>query len=162
MKKVIVPILFLLITILAVFSCEKDDICLDSEAKTSKLIIRFKDNNNHSLYKDATLLAIKGIGNADVIDFGTTDSIAIPLKTDLDLTQFEFLKNYEETTENSDQLDFNYTRTDEFISRACGYRTVFENLSTTIINDTNNWILDYEIVQTTITNEDEKHLIIYH
>lgn len=162
MKRITIYISLLIIVISTIFSCEKDDICLESEAKTSMLIIRFKDANNHTLYKDVTALAVKGIGVIDTLNFGTTDSIAIPLNVALDLTQFEFIRNYTEATENSDQLDFNYTRTDEFVSRACGYRTVFDNVATSIINDTDNWVLSYETVQTTITNEDEKHLIIYH
>ena len=157
---------FLLFIVLSVstlfYNCEKDDICLDSEPKTSRLIIRFKDALDNTQFKSVATLAVQGIGNSAVLNFGTTDSIAIPLNAATDLSQFKFFKNYNETTQNSDQCDFSYTRTDEFVSRACGYRTVFENLSPSIVTDTDNWILSYEIVHTTLNNEDEKHLILYH
>lgn len=159
MKKLII---ILIAFIAFISSCEKDDICLDSEAKTSRLIIRFKDNANHSLFKSVNLLAVQGIGNDNILNFGISDSIAIPLNVGSDISQFKFMKDYDETTENNDQVDFNYTRADEFVSRACGYRTIFENLTTAIIADSNNWILDYEISHTTVNNEDEKQLIIYH
>jgi hypothetical protein len=162
MTKKIMLLMVILIGIVFFNSCEKDDICLESEAKTSRLIIRFKDNADHSLFKTANLLAVQGIGNDNIINFGSRDSIAIPLNTATDISQFKFMKDYEQATENMDQLNFNYTRTDEFVSRACGYRTIFESLTTSIVNDTNNWILDYEITNTTINNEDEKQLIIYH
>ena len=149
-------------TLLLFYNCEKDDICLDSEAKTSRLIIRFKDALDHTQFKSVPTLAAQGIGNNTVLNFGTTDSIAIPLNTAADLSQFKFFKNYNETTENIDQCNFSYTRTDEFVSRACGYRTVFENLSPSIVTDSDNWILSYEVIHTTLNNEDEKHLIIYH
>jgi len=162
MIKKIILLIVTLSGIILFNSCEKDDICLESEAKTSRLIIRFKDNTDHSLFKTVNLLAIQGIGNDNILNFGSLDSIAIPLNTATDISQFKFMKDYEQATENSDQLDFNYTRNDEFVSRACGYRAIFENLTASIINDTDNWILDYEITNTTINNEDEKQLIIYH
>ena len=161
-KKIMLLVLGIITLTNLFYSCEKDDICLESEAKTSRLIILFKDNSDHSLAKTVNLLAIKGIGNDSILNFSSSDSIAIPLNTASDISAFKFIKDYNQATENSDTLNFNYTRTDEFVSRACGFRTVFENLSTSIVNDSNNWVLAYEITNSTINKEDEKQLIIYH
>ena len=58
-----------------------------------------------------------------------------------------------------DEISFNYNRNDIFVSRSCGYKTIFENLS---IQTSNNWIKDNLINNSTIENETSAHINIYH
>jgi len=53
----------------------------------------------------------------------TLDSIAIPL----DLTQNSTLYKFKSGA-ITDSILFTYDRKDVFVSRSCGYKTIFENL----------------------------------
>jgi hypothetical protein len=58
-------------------------------------------------------------------------------------------------------LTFNYERSNVFISRACGYKTIF-NLTNVLPTDfTGTWISSLTIEQPNIINENETHIKIY-
>ena len=78
----------------------------------------------------------------------------IPLNTIQDISNYNFSSN-----SIIDEVTISYTRSDEFVSRSCGYKTIFDNLS---ITTTSNWILDSEIINSTVNNETSAHLYIYH
>ena len=161
MTKLLIKITGILF-ILFLASCERDDICIDPV--TPKLIVRFYDKDHPTELKKVTDLQVKIDSLDTFIPYGITsdtDSIAIPLRIDTDLTNYRFIKNYEDTTnEVSDDFTVNYERELEFVSRSCGYKTIFNNIS--ISNLSNNWIDHISIKQQNILNEKEAHLYVYH
>jgi hypothetical protein len=68
------------------------------------------------------------------------------------------------SNDNIDILTFNYQRVDEYVSRACGYKTLFTLNSTnpiTVTPDSDNWIQSVVVSQPNIENENETHIKIY-
>jgi hypothetical protein len=93
-------------------------------------------------------------------DDAALDSIALPLKTLTNSTSFS-LKATQNGIAAEDIIAFNYTPKDEFISRACGYKTIFDNLTISTAN-TWNWIHDIEIINTSIPDNYNTHVKILH
>lgn len=152
MKK---QIIIFIILITAFLSCEKDDICID--AITPNLIIRFYNDTLPTELKSVELDSIWVINKDKLSAYKgvTTDSIAIPLDFTKDTTKYII-----ENNSVKDTIEFSYSRSDVFVSRSCGYKTIFENLQ--INNNTNNWIKSITINNTTISDEKAAHINIYH
>lgn len=166
-------ILALVFGIITVFSmgCEPDDICPESTATTPNLIIRFYDISNQDSKKNVFNLRVKGVGNDNPLtDYNivTTDSIVLPLKTNASGTQYALHKEYSNLDNilggNEDLITINYSTEQVYVSRACGYKTVFKNVTLTIINDGDNWIQSKESINDNQSVEDEKaaHFKLYH
>ena len=91
----------------------------------------------------------------------------MPLKTFENTSVSYFIKNGSvapTSDDNSDSVIFNYTRKTEYVSRACGYKTLFTLNSTnpiTVTPDSNNWIQSVVVSQPNIENENETHIKIY-
>ncbi|MCF6296814.1 MAG: DUF6452 family protein [Flavobacteriaceae bacterium] len=159
-------ITFFIILIVLFTACERDDICIDPI--TPKLIIRFYDKNDPSEFKKALKLKIQIEGIDGDYQNETTDSIAIPIKTTEDITKYTLtiteILDDETTVEHVDTFDLTYTRIDEFISRSCGYKTLFHNTEIPIASVTNNWINSIEIIddEQNILNEISAHVKIFH
>ncbi|MDB0069265.1 DUF6452 family protein [Flavobacteriaceae bacterium] len=145
-------------------SCEPDDICLTSIEDTPKLIIGFYDKSTGEL-KEVTNLKIQGHNNEEVYIYQTIDSIGIPLKNLDNLTIYSLTKDFNENTSNSvnkDDLYINYNYNWEYISRACGFKTTYELKNLIIENDSNNWILDTDLINNIIIDEKNIHVKIFH
>tara|TARA_B110001452_G_scaffold157317_1_gene130886 strand:- start:1877 stop:2368 length:492 start_codon:yes stop_codon:yes gene_type:complete len=145
-------------------SCEPDDICLISIEDTPKLIIGFYDKSTGEL-KEVTNLKIQGHNNEEVYIYQTIDSIGIPLKNLDNLTIYSLTKDFNENTSNSgnkDDLYINYNYNWEYISRACGFKTTYELKNLIIENDSNNWILDTDLINNIIIDEKNIHVKIFH
>lgn len=137
-----------------VFSaCEKDDICLLDT--TPNLVIVFKDKDDIETKKSVSQLTVWAQDKDSIIIQQSLDSIAIPLDLNNDLTRYRFANS-----SSTDEFTFVYSRTDEFVSRSCGYKTLFSNLI--VENPTNNWISSYEIQNTSVENENSTHITFYH
>ena len=136
-------------------SCEKDDICV--EENTPSLIISFYDNDDHEQLKKLTnsYIWVVGMDSLNNYNNNSLDSIAVPLNLSENATKYIV-----ENNAIKDTIEFNYSRKDTFISRSCGYITIFENLA--IGNNTTHWIKDTEILNATIENETFTHINIYH
>jgi hypothetical protein len=117
--------------------CEKDDICDPSTPTTPRLVIQFFDSTNRSATKVINNLKIVGEGmdynNGVLNDNGSqiwNDSLVfVPLKITQDVTKFRFIRNAQDTilsNDITDELEFNYSRRDEYVSRACGFKTLFD------------------------------------
>ena len=173
---------YILLGLLGLISCEKDDICDGTTANTPKLVIEFYNFDTPTLQKTVVNLKVKGVGMTDYVEIntnGTTTAekivltdvkLKLPLKTDLDFTTFEMSINAISATPSKDIVRFNYIRQEEFVSRACGKRMFFdlrkEGTSPYIINNiqgtaSGNWIKNIQIVQPLLTNENEIHLKIF-
>ncbi|MGB1308781.1 MAG: DUF6452 family protein [Oceanihabitans sp.] len=176
MKKIIL----LLFLFLAVTNCEKDDICAENTETTARLYIEFFNSANTSFSKNAFQFLAQGVDNENIIpDYNvvTTNKVYLPLKTTDNQTQFVLHIDYEinnngtpdDTSDdfpesNPDIITINYITKQEYVSRACGYKTVFENVTITVEDDGDNWI-DYTLANTDnepISNENEAHFNLYH
>jgi len=151
---------FLLLITLLVSSCEKDDFCIDPI--TPNMIIRFYDATNPLETKAVTDLSVNPEGLEDLYTSTSLDSILIPL----DVTSNQIIYNFSTGT-NIDILTIDYEVEEVFVSRSCGFKAIFNNV--TITSDTaNDWILgfttslDNTITITTIENESAAHVQIYH
>jgi len=172
MKKILTTLVFLLLTI----SCEKDDICTTTNADTAHLVIRFYDYLNQDTPKEVTNLLIVGIDNT--LSYGiesTRDSIAIPLRILENNTSYRLIKDYaiddngtpsdpidDIVTGNEDTIVLNYENEELFISKACGFKNIFNNVNFGFDSDADNWILGSNVVNTKIENEDNAHIHIFH
>lgn len=150
-------------------SCERDEICL--EDITPKLVIRFSDHEEPSDFKSVLQLevAIEGIDGIyeDESITLSTDSIAIPLKVTETKTRYILtLKGIESEgiPDNTDTLDVSYTMEDIFVSRSCGYKSVYYGLQSTVIPDDDNWIKDLttRTDPQDVTTETRYHVKIFH
>ncbi|HEX8561446.1 MAG TPA: DUF6452 family protein [Flavobacterium sp.] len=174
MKKIIA---LLLAVFGFVFSgCEKDDICADTTPTTPRMVIEFYNFANRAELKPVTNLKVLS-GLSQGLAFNNVSSITVPLRTTGDSTEYRFVLNAGNPNPALvyiDELQFNYTRRDVFVSRACGYKTLYdlnddddpETPEPTILNTTpgsnsGNWIKDIVIENYNIENEDEVHVKIY-
>ncbi len=161
-------LLFIILGILLFGACEKDDICVDGD--TPLLILRFYDAQNPETPKSVSSLRIVGLGQEDPVntfsDRSSLDSVGIPLRIDQTETQFILILDSadEEDAEtgNIDTLSFQYTTSEVFVSRACGFVANFEELNSALTTDTDNWIQSIEISNPSVIKLDSAHVKIFH
>ncbi|MAL61016.1 MAG: hypothetical protein CMC14_13310 [Flavobacteriaceae bacterium] len=148
--------------------CTRDDICPEDTATTPLLYIEFRDITDRESTKAVQDLLIY-VNNADstlVTTSAINDTeVLIPLDTELNLSSFLF--EYNSTSEedhNFDAISFNYSREEVYINRACGFKVIYNDLFVDLEKETlnGNWILDTEILKSTIDNENEVHITIFH
>lgn len=179
MKRIITSVIFLCCI---AFSCERDDIC-DSDTTTPRLYLAFYNSENPEELnpKNVAKFRVQGVGNDMTLPDldGTADrqEILLPLKTTADITEYSLHKNYsfddngtpDDPTDddiggNEDIITIEYVREQVYISRACGFKTVFKNIRITVVDDGDLWIQrnisvdDNQIVE----NEDAPHFRIFH
>ena len=166
MKKI--QLLFICLFSISFSSCEKDDICEATTPTTPKLVIEFYDVLNRTVKKNVTNLAVKEVISTTSLAFTGSSKIQIPLRITQDLTKYSFILNSTDVTiDNEDFLQFNYTRQNLFVSRACGYKTNFIFSSTTPFIKTETsipdgyWIQNVVITTSNIKTENETHVKIY-
>ncbi|MEH6514047.1 MAG: DUF6452 family protein [Maribacter arcticus] len=161
--------ILLFIGILAVASCEKDDICVEGD--TPLLVIEFYNINDTSALKTVATLRVVGVGQnvtvSTVADRTALNTISIPLKTDVDVTSFIIISasaSAEDGSEtgNIDTVNFSYKRLEDFLSRGCGFVVNYDSLQANVSADTNNWIKDIEIIRSQVINSDSTHVKIFH
>ena len=178
MKKILA---FLMILGFASSSCEPDDICDPNTPTTPRMLIQFFDINNPTVKKSVTNLKVIGEGMTEGVIFNPSasgdqryvtsgDNILLPLNTETDHVKYKFILNYGDRNPlltNEDNLEFNYTRENHYVSRACGFKTIFN------LNDSNSyiltdatpadqlWIKYVQKAQNNITYENETIIKIY-
>ena len=150
----------IVVALLSLTSCEPDDICLEDTPRTPKLIVVFYDKNQSDSKKSITDLQVKGMDMEGILYNTTTDSIALPLKTLAGSTSFS-LTATQNGNATEDIITFNYNPEDQFISRACGYKTIFNNLTFSTGN-TLNFISEIEILTNSISISNNIHVKILH
>ena len=161
MKKIVSLILLVFFTF---SSCEKDDICDDNTSTTPRLVIQFYDYTNQTELKNVTNLKVIGEGLTEGIVFnGNGNTVSIPLKTTENSTTYRFIFD----PSNEDKITFNYTRENLFVSRACGFKTIFSLDPTNPYSTTDAaisnllWIKAISVEKSNIVNENETHVKIY-
>ena len=164
-------ILLLLFIAVSFSGCEKDDICTDET--TPRLILEFFDVSNPTVPKNVINLKVKGVNSMLDLDLFTgVSKVELPLDITQDTTKYSLILNSTGSlgTPNEDFLEFNYTRQDIFVSRACGFKTVFTlNSFPNGVIVTNAaapdlfWIQpeNINIETTNIATENETHVKIY-
>ncbi|MEL1247503.1 DUF6452 family protein [Flavobacterium helocola] len=166
MKKIVVITLSLLLA-LSFWNCEKDDICAEGTPVTPRLIIEFYDAANPTVLKNVTNLGVIEPTFTEGIPFNGVSKIQVPLRTTADITTLNFTQNGSDTNSTNDNIDaitFNYERINEYVSRACGYKTLFylNDINPIVLTaDGNNWIQNIEVIQPNIETENEVHVKIY-
>jgi len=168
MRKTFKPLIIILLLIVMP-GCESDDICL--EDITPKLVIRFYNNDIQSEVKSVLRLKVQidgvdGEYSNETISL-LTDSIAIPLLVSENETRFILTLQGDETSgteDNIDTISVVYDQQDIFVSRSCGYKTVFNNADPSITDDDDNWIKSLEAQNDPleIIDENKAHVKIYH
>lgn len=176
MKRLIGSVTLLLLICCYLWSCEKDDLCPESTPTTPSLVIRFYNADNHISRLSVTNLQVFMEGR-DTVSLGTTDSIALPLRTDGTSTRWGLIFN--RTSQSSpdgvipdtDFLEFKYTTREEYVSRACGYKVMFtlDDSSSSNPNpvltdspvESHFWIDETTIENKNIENENKAHVKIY-
>jgi len=169
-------------------SCERDDICPETTATTPSLIIRFYDidDPDDDVFKSVRQLEVHGLDeNGNVIESAidinngstrqTTDSISLPLRFDaegvLTSSSFQLIRNSDLDEDDPDGpadpdfVSINYTPQFVYVSRACGYRSIFElqpGNEIRVAPSSENWIIRTEVVNPIIDNETSVHINIYH
>ena len=103
--------------------------------------------------------------------------IVLPLRTDSNTTQYVLIKdtsiNNNGTPDdlsddfydgNPDIITISYSREDVYVSRACGYKTIFKNVTLTIEPDSDNWIKSRQPLNDnqSVEDETETHFNIFH
>lgn len=171
-----------LFILLIVLGCEKDDICPDDSVTTPGLIIEFfdvetiEDQNPKNVFR----FRAQGVGNEEPLPdyLGTSgkQKILLPLKTITDdpdglafTTEYVLTRNYRidengVETGNPDTITISYTTRQEYVSRGCGFKSVFENVTLTVADDGDRWI---QVIQSTddnqiIADESATNFNIYH
>lgn len=146
--------------------CTRDDICTPEASKTPLLIISFYNAENPEARKSVNAFTVFREGDEfNLFSPETIDSIAIPLYTGVDFTDYFFISNANDNTPKVDFVSFTYQREDEFINRACAFRTNFNNLEFSLAApNPQSWIQDIIIRSDSINarNQNEAHLYIYH
>jgi len=176
MKKTITIISFLLLVI----SCEKDDICTTPNADTANLVINFYDQLDQTTAKAVTNLLVVGVNDSggDELSYGTVstrESITIPLRILENNTSYRLIKDYaindsgtpNDTTDdfetgNEDVIVINYVNEELFISKACGFKNIFNDVNFGFTADADNWILNTTVINNKIETEDNAHIHIFH
>ena len=165
MKKVLT---LLLITMFSFSGCEKDDICDANTSTTPRLVIQFYDFSNSTVLKNVTNLKVIGEGMIEGIVFNENgNTVSIPLKTTENSTSYRFILNSGSDYFNEDKITFNYIRENLFVSRACGFKTIFSLDPTNPYSHTDAaisdllWIKAISVEKSNIVNENETHVKIY-
>lgn len=157
-------------------SCEKDDICDAATSTTPRLVIEFYDNliATPTLKSLTKLKAVAtGMDEGVVFNSALTDSsrylsnsskVYLPLNPSANTTTYTLTNNFGAATANADVLTFYYTKNEVYVSRACGYKYLFNltNTNTDILTpDTDNWVKNIIIVKPNLETENEVHIKIY-
>lgn len=168
-----------LILLISLFlGCERDDICPEDTSTTPMLIIRFYDIDDPDETKSVRKLTVIGEGlpeGYELVNNTTTDSIALPLQFGNEgqtaISRFQLKKDsdYDDNdnpnnSSNTDIIEISYTPEFVYVSRACGYKSIFNatEVNTDETNDTDLWIQNIIEVKTTVDNENEAHIHIFH
>ncbi|NNE32769.1 MAG: hypothetical protein HKN40_10405 [Winogradskyella sp.] len=175
-------VLFILITFVMLTNCERDDICAESTSTTPRLIIEFYDASNPDILKDVPRLTVYGEGlitdpverTDATLKFNENSSLVeFPLKIEAEnqtvTTRFILEKDTNlrldtnnATDSNVDIIQISYIPEFKYVSRACGYKSIFTNLIVQNTLDGSTWISGIEVDELIVDNENTVHVRILH
>ena len=147
----------ILISLILILSCEKDDICIEGSDNTNRITIGFF----FFLTKNPTgisLVNLKSIGNDSIIhETFSGQSIKLPLKVNSTKTQFLFDNN-----DLIDTLTIYHQSIHQYLNRSCGYKSNFIINSQTEITKQTGWIREISVIKDSIFNEEETNIFIHY
>ena len=136
-------------------SCQ-DDFCVDET--TPNFIIRFYDKDS-TVDVSKNINLIVNVADLDSLFEGTSiDSIYLPVDTTDTIVTYNF--SILDSLNSEETLTINYEVEDVYVSKACGFKSIFNNVSLTVSQ--NNWIDSIVQVQSEIINDTQAHVKIYH
>mgnify|MGYP003329646344 FL=1 len=147
--------------LILIIGCEPDDICIEGTTGTAELIIIFHDFDNPDNRKEIQNLNVVGSINQNDFEslfFTTSDSITLPLRKFSSSTNYKFVLN-DDNNMIVDELAIFYTTNDIFINRACGFKTIFEELN---VSYRTNWIKNIVILNNTLSDNNNANIKILH
>ena len=145
---------FLFLSIIILSACEKDDFCVKNPI-TPNLVLRFYDTDNRETLKDVSSFYVWAEGKDTIFENVKTDSLYIPLNSLTEETIYNLSSG-----NIVNKFTIKYTPKDEYVSRSCGFKVIFNDVS--FISD-NTWIKDFTPGNiTTIDNQNEAHVQIFH
>jgi hypothetical protein len=145
---------FIVFTLIVIFACEKDDFCIQNPI-TPKLILRFYDANSRDTFKEVNTFYVWAEGKDSIFSDISTDSLVIPLNRLATETIYNFSKD-----NIVNQFTIQYTPVDEYVSRSCGFKVIFNEVN---FSSDNTWITDFTPeTLTTIDHQNEAHVQIFH
>lgn len=160
--------------ILIISGCQRDDICPESTETTPLLIISFFDFAEPDRPRSPNNLTITHTERDSILYYRiSADSIALPLKTTRDLTQYAFTRNAPDLNAGDDEpgplvpetdtITFSYARDEIYVNRACAFKVNYIDLKTTLEEGENGgWIENIVIEQTEVEDETQRHISIFY
>lgn len=168
----------LLILVIALWNCERDDICPETTPTTPRLIIEFNDIDNLENSKAVRQLTVIGIdenGNDinTLISRTNTNEIALPLRIVAEgitnTTRYKLIKDADfdtddnpNTSSNTDIITITYLPEFVYVSRACGFKSIFNAIGINSENDDDIWILAEQLNTDNVENENNAHITLFH
>lgn len=147
---------------LLISGCQRDDICPGSTPVTPLLVIEFYDSEDPTRLLSVPNLLVQAIGEDTLLGPASANSIAIPLRTDQNTTDYRFIRNSGTATENIDTITFSYDPVPEYLNRACGFIVNYLGMDANTHRDGDNWISSELIIETDIEDDTEAHIYITH
>tara|TARA_B100000989_G_scaffold287393_1_gene256989 strand:+ start:1274 stop:1756 length:483 start_codon:yes stop_codon:yes gene_type:complete len=150
-------IIKILLTLLLVLSCEKDDICIEGSDNTNRVTIGFIDNVSKGS-KGINLTYIKGLNKDSIISESFSgNELKLPLMVNSNETKYILDLN-----KISDTLTIFHDTNHLYLNRSCGYKSNFIiKLETEILKES-GWIREISIVQDSIFNEENTNIFIHY
>jgi len=184
---------FILIAISLIFyACERDDICAEGTPTTPRLLIEFFDVSDIETLKSVTRLSAYGQSLVDdglpvnateaedvaILFNSNSNSLQLPLLVGLEgeeitttyLLEKDTNLRIDENTSTDSNIDvvrITYKPEFVYVSRACGFKSIFTELEIEVVDDGDNWIQNFSFTDTisqsiTLENEDATHVQIFH
>jgi hypothetical protein len=163
--------------VLVTTNCEKDDICDPATETTPMLTIEFYDAVETTILKNVQNLTVQEIDSNERLNFNkdllgtpqytiTANKISIPLKTlELQTTYRLIFNANNNDIKNEDIVQFNYQTQNIYLNRACGFKTIYQNLTQPIVSNPNNdnlfWINQMQVTNNQINSSKDVHVKIY-
>lgn len=187
--------IFILLISILFFTCERDDICAEDTITTPRLLLDFFDVDDSETLKSVIGLTVYGEGlvtdengnpteptvtSDTTLSFNSTiNNIALPLRIGIEgeetTTRYIFemetsfrLDSDDATLSNTDIVVITYIPEFVYVSRACGFKSIFTELNITIEGgDDGAWIDETIFPDTfentiTVENENTTHVQLLH
>jgi len=155
---------YLLIPVLILWSCTKDDLCSGETPTTPLLTIEFLDYTDRTTPKPTNDLALRLRDSDSTVVYASVSetTLSLPLNTEADQSLF-FLINQASSADNLSvvELDIFYQRQDQYVNRACAFKTIYTNVAFESDQTSLSWIKDIELLTPTLEDA-SVHMYIYH
>lgn len=148
-------VFFLLLILLGFASCEKDDICIQNPL-TPKLVIGFYDEEDPETLKSVDSLYVWAEGKDSIYVNKSINSIELPLN----FLESETVYNISKGTLLTGSLTIRYTPKEDYVSRSCGYRFIYNDV--TLTTENNSWFSSLTPTNLTTINNQIEHVQVFH